>query len=129
MIYTKDLANNYDVETTTLGEYLNDEVDFLKIGEPIKALPANIGDPDVDSYLCIMPATILSDLYEEYGQRLLESNVRTFLQFGGKVNKGIRETLLNKPDNFFAYNNGLTVTSKKLMACLLSVELSSIEVS
>ena len=35
-----------------------------------------------------MPATVLSDLYEEYGQRLLESNVRTFLQFGGKVNKG-----------------------------------------
>ena len=90
------------------------DVDFLKIGEPIKALPANIGDPDVDSYLCIMPATVLSDLYEEYGQRLLESNVRTFLQFGGKVNKGIRETLLNKPDNFFAYNNGLTVTSKNI---------------
>lgn len=31
LILEKDLANNYDVETTTLGEYLKDEVDFLKI--------------------------------------------------------------------------------------------------
>ena len=37
-----------------------------------------------------------------------ESNVRTFLQFGGKVNRGIRGTKVN-PENF-SYNNGLTVT-------------------
>ena len=46
-----------------------------------------------------------------FGQRLLESNVRTFLQFKGNANTGMRQTLLKNPENFFAFNNGLTVTS------------------
>ena len=90
------------------------DVNLIEMGGALKALPANIGEPEVDSYLCVMPGQILSNLYEEYGQRLLESNVRTFLQFGGGVNKGIRTTLLTDPDNFFAYNNGLTVTARNI---------------
>lgn len=35
----------------------------------------------------------LAKIYKKYQQVLLEKNVRTFLQFKGKVNKGIRKTL------------------------------------
>lgn len=63
------------------------------------------------SYLGVMPATILSDIYDEYGQRLLEGNVRTFLDFRSGVNKGLRRTLVLEPENFFAYNNGITLTA------------------
>ena len=45
---------------------------------------------------------------------MLEENVRTFLQFRGDVNKGIRSTLQNKPDYFFAYNNGITATATEV---------------
>ena len=71
-------------------------------------------DSDVQSYLCVMPANVLSDLYDEYGQRLLESNVRTFLDFRSNVNKGIRRSLLMEPNNVFAFNNGLTVTASSI---------------
>lgn len=59
-----------------------------------------------------MPATVLSDLYGKYGSRLLEHNVRSFLQIRGDVNKGIRATILNNPEMFFAYNNGITATAR-----------------
>ena len=42
----------------------------------LKALKATVEDnADVQSYLCVMPANVLSALFEEHGQRLLESNV------------------------------------------------------
>jgi hypothetical protein len=44
--------------------------------------------------------------------RLLEQNVRVFLQVRGNVNKGIRQTLEGDPAMFFAYNNGLTATAE-----------------
>ncbi|MEL0083541.1 MAG: AIPR family protein, partial [Gammaproteobacteria bacterium] len=60
------------------------------------------------------PGPILSALYGKYGARLLEQNVRSFLQARGKVNKGIRATILNEPDMFFAYNNGITATAQEI---------------
>lgn len=65
------------------------------------------------SYLLAFPGKMLAEVYDRYGERLLEQNVRTFLQFRGKVNKGIRNTIKNEPDMFFAYNNGLTVTAEE----------------
>lgn len=54
-------------------------------------------------------------MYDKFGQKLLEQNVRTFLQFKGKVNKGLKFTIQKKPKMFFAYNNGLTVTAKNII--------------
>jgi hypothetical protein len=58
-----------------------------------------------------MPGELLSKIYELYGARLLEQNVRTFLQAKTKVNQGIITTLEKSPEMFFAYNNGLTATA------------------
>ena len=58
----------------------------------------------------------MTNIYEEYGSRLLEQNVRTFLQARGNVNKGIIETARKKPEMFFAYNNGLTATASSVDA-------------
>ena len=41
--------------------------------------------------------------------QLYEKNVRQFLGTRRKVNKGIRETLADKPDMFGLYNNGITI--------------------
>lgn len=56
--------------------------------------------------------TILSTIYEKFGARLLEQNVRTFLQARAKVNQGIRTTIMTEPGMFFAYNNGITATAQ-----------------
>ncbi|MGO5490311.1 AIPR family protein [Acidaminococcus fermentans] len=63
------------------------------------------------AFLCNIPGKILADLYNEYGGRLLEGNVRSFLSTKGKINKQIRNTILNDPKKFFAYNNGIAATA------------------
>lgn len=63
-----------------------------------------------ESYLCVFEASVISDLYKKYSTRLLEKNIRSFLDFRG-VNKGIKETIKNEPEKFIAYNNGLTITA------------------
>lgn len=66
------------------------------------------------SYMAVVPGQILSDLYLEYGSRLLEGNVRSFLSARGKVNKSIQNTIKNYPEMFFAYNNGIAATATQI---------------
>lgn len=68
----------------------------------------------VDAYLAIMPGITLAKIYKQYQQVLLEKNVRTFLQFKGKVNKQIRKTLREQPDMFFSFNNGISTTASDI---------------
>lgn len=67
-----------------------------------------------ECYLAIVPGNILGTLYQNYGTRLLESNVRAFLQQTGKVNKGIRDTIRQEPHMFLPYNNGLATTAQEV---------------
>ena len=87
-------------------------VDATLLGE--KGLPV-IKGADLPSgataYLGVMPGATLSKIYDEFGQRLLEGNVRTFLDFRSSVNRGLRITLATEPENFFAFNNGITLTA------------------
>ena len=90
-------------------------IDFCKeFGSGIPCLPAHLGATHYQSYLIVMPAKVLASLYDKYGSRLLEQNVRCFLQARSKVNKGIRNTILNEPQMFFAYNNGITATAQEI---------------
>lgn len=83
-------------------------------GSGIQCLPAHIDSNEYESFLMVMPGKVLSDLYGKYGDRLLEQNVRCFLQARGKVNKGIRTTIMTDPGMFFAYNNGITATAREV---------------
>lgn len=87
-------------------------IDIEKIlGHPLNFLMADTRSNIYDSYLLVAPGELIYQIYDTYGQKLLEQNVRTFLQFKGKVNKGLRYTLKENPEMFFAYNNGLTATA------------------
>ncbi|RLA41674.1 MAG: hypothetical protein DRR42_24395 [Gammaproteobacteria bacterium] len=102
-------------------------VDVKSLGGGIKALPANEIEGGVSTYLGIMPGTLLSAIYDEFGQRLLESNVRTFLDFRAATNKGMRKTLVTEPENFFAYNNGITITATGIKTEIVDGQLVIIE--
>lgn len=82
--------------------------------EGIPCLSAFGRDNGYESYLMVFPGELVAELYDNYGERLLEQNVRTFLQFKSKVNRGLKVTIQNFPHMFFAYNNGLTVTAEKV---------------
>jgi len=91
------------------------DIDFVELfGNGIACLPANLGSDSYQSYLIVMPAPILAALYDRFSARLLEQNVRTFLQARAQVNKGIRATIINEPQMFFAYNNGITATAQEV---------------
>jgi len=88
------------------------EINFPEeFGQNIPCL--SLADPksDYKGYLAVIPGEILAGIYEKYGPRLLERNVRSFLQARGNVNKGIRKTILEEPHRFFAYNNGVSATA------------------
>ena len=80
----------------------------------LPCLKAHVGNNTFGAYLVVISGEILAGLYEEYGARLLEQNVRCFLQTRGNVNRGIKDTLLNEPHRFFAYNNGITATARDI---------------
>lgn len=79
----------------------------------IQVLPAS-ETKEYKAYLANIQGEILAKMYDKYQSRLLEGNVRSFLQTRGKVNKGIRVTILNNPEMFFAYNNGIAATAEEL---------------
>ena len=87
------------------------EIDLGEFGSTgIQCIDASSGD-GLQSYLCVIEGGLLADLYERYGSRLLEGNVRSFLGMKGGVNKGIRSTIQDSPELFFAYNNGIAATA------------------
>lgn len=69
---------------------------------------------DYDYALTAIPGEALRFIYEKYGARLLEANVRSFLSATGKVNKGIGETLKKTPERFMAYNNGIVLVADEM---------------
>lgn len=83
-------------------------------GGPLPCLQAHVHGTDYESYLVVLPGKFLADIYGLYGARLLEQNVRVFLQARTKVNRGIIDTVRQSPGMFFAYNNGLTATASRV---------------
>lgn len=109
-----DISRLYRLKSSK-GEREELEIDFVETtGKGLPCLPAHLETSAYESYLLVMPAKTLAGLYGQYGSRLLEQNVRSFLQARGNVNKGIRATILNDPEMFFAYNNGITATAKEV---------------
>lgn len=91
-------------------------VDFSEVAEGgIPCLHASLNQSQYNGYLCVIPGEGLARIYDTYGSRLLEGNVRSFLGKSTKVNKGIRETILRTPEMFFAFNNGIAATASSVV--------------
>ncbi|MFE3976502.1 MULTISPECIES: AIPR family protein [unclassified Peribacillus] len=77
-------------------------------------VPNNTEKGLIDCYIGVIPAKLLSRLYDDWGPKLVERNVRSFLQARGGTNKGIRDTLKDESQRelFVAYNNGISSVAK-----------------
>lgn len=95
-------------------------------GKPRDELVVNFGDvcggslpcvwvsdaeAEYDYAMTVFPGEALRFLYEKYGPRILEANVRSFLSQTNAVNRGIRDTLREQPERFMAYNNGVVIVA------------------
>lgn len=94
--FSEDEVQSYSDGVRFLEAYTAKTEDFLK------------------AYLLIMPAIALVKCYDVFRARLLEHNVRVYLQKKGKVNQGISNTIEKEPDIFFVYNNGLAITADSI---------------
>ncbi|WP_416292211.1 AIPR family protein [Paenibacillus illinoisensis] len=94
-----------------LSEYSESSFE-VNINLPCLEIPTSSNE--YQSFLSFLTGEDLVRIYEQYGQKLFEQNVRTFLQFKGGVNKGIRNTIEYNPELFFAYNNGITATASEV---------------
>ncbi|HEY4195843.1 MAG TPA: AIPR family protein [Mucilaginibacter sp.] len=88
----------------------NAEPIVISFDPPLPAIQAADDAGIFKSFLAVIPAKLLVNFYHSYSSRLLERNVRSFLQFKG-VNKQLKDTIINEPEKFIAYNNGLTITA------------------
>jgi hypothetical protein len=91
-------------------------VDFNEVsGGPLPCVFVPGAYDDYDYALAAIPAGALRLLYEKFGARLLEANVRSFLSVKGKgVNAGIQNTLRSAPERFMAYNNGIVIVADEM---------------
>ncbi len=91
-------------------------VDFTEVsGAPLPCVFVPSESDDYDYALTAIPAEALRLLYEKFGARLLEANVRSFLSVKGKgVNAGIQNTLRSAPERFMAYNNGIVIVADEM---------------
>lgn len=87
-------------------------IDFAgEFGGALPALKASRVSEKLESYLLVIPGPQLAAIYDKWGARLLEANVRSFLQARAATNKGIARTIRDTPDLFFSYNNGISATA------------------
>ena len=91
-------------------------VDFNEVsGSPLPCVfvPGETGD--YDYALTAIPGEALRYVYEKFGPRLLEANVRSFLSIKAKgVNAGIQGTLRSAPERFMAFNNGIVLVADEM---------------
>lgn len=81
-------------------------------GKSVQCLHVPAQNDDYDAYLTVLPGEVLAQIYERYGVRLLELNVRAFLGLQGRksVNAELRRTIADQPSMFLAFNNGIVAT-------------------
>lgn len=103
-----------------------DFVDQFKEALPCLAMPDD-DDTEYNTYLALVSGHMLYDIYARYGPRLLERNVRSFLQAKGSVNQAIRRTIRETPRMFLAYNNGISATAEAIEAVQLGANSLAIK--
>ena len=115
-VHTWDITRLFKInESNSVHEPIEIEFEnFTEEGLGLQCLQVPSIDEMYDCYLAIVPGEILAKLYKEFSNELLESNVRAFLGQAGKFNKGIRDTIRNKPQMFLPYNNGITATAESV---------------
>ena len=75
-----DIQRFFDNEMSG-GDSESIEIDFnSEFNNGLPALPVSLESSSYKSFLCVMPGNYLAKLYSKFGSRLLEANVRSFLQ-------------------------------------------------
>lgn len=111
----------WDLERICQSLYQNKSYEDLvirfqnKYNNPLKMIKVKQDTDVYDCYIGVISGQCLAEIYRDEGQRLIEKNVRSFLQATGKINQGIKKTLSDEPEMFMTYNNGISTTAKSIV--------------
>ena len=112
-----DISRIYNQQKS--GERDGIKIEFSDYGGAIPCVSEKSKNGFYTTYLAFVTGAMLADLYENHKTRLLEMNIRVFLSQRVSVNKGIRDTIINEPEMFGAYNNGITVYAESVETTML----------
>lgn len=111
----------WDIERLYQHVFLNEQTNVIEIklnktyGVSLPLIKVEgIDNQPYDCYVGAISGELLAKIYSDEGQKLIEKNVRSFLQATGKINKGIRDSLKNEPEMFMAYNNGISTIAESI---------------
>ena len=89
-------------------------IDLLEMGHVVPILESPMQADEYRCLLAVLPGRLLADLYERHHSRILQRNVRAYLQARPAVNRGIHATIRSEPGRFLAYNNGISATATRV---------------
>ncbi|MER8657455.1 AIPR family protein [Mesorhizobium sp. M0847] len=89
-------------------------MDFRELGALLRCVIASQPNSGYRCILTMMPGNLLVEMYRLHGPRLLERNVRSFLQLKGRCIKSSGKRSIDEPQMFLAFDNGLSVTATGL---------------
>lgn len=124
---SKRLIKKFEEEVNSSGEILEFHVDSLKENHDLKDIARGKGEISADlrfyqwctleqwqyEILGVVSAAEIANIVEQFGDRLFDENIRKGLA-NSEVNAGMIETLRKAPQNFWHYNNGITIVSEEI---------------
>jgi hypothetical protein len=128
MLIKRNFYGLDDIYETILANSNEDHIiNFRKYD--LKSVPALLVDSnkDFDVYLFYLTGTIIANIYNDLKNKLLEGNVRSYLNKTQKVNSLVIQTVKNNPELFLPYNNGLSTVVSSLESKIKKDNLVLIE--
>ena len=90
-----------------------------EVGHPVTAVGETGG---WEVYVTAFTGTQLVRFYEKYKLRLVNENVRAFLEFKGATNRGIKNTIEKEPEQFISYNNGISIVARGVTGATIALD-------
>lgn len=91
------------------------QIDFEgMLGRGIPCIEVSGKDYNYKTYLMTLDGETLFGVFERYGSKLYELNLRSYLQPKTGVNRKMLDTIKTAPVRFLAYNNGICATADSI---------------
>lgn len=104
-----------EVGNNTLEEWYRDLQTNILVTEEFELLVPGgyeMNEYDWSAFMTAVPASWLHEIYQEHADKLFSANVRGYLgsrRSDYNINNTIKSTVSSTPENFWVFNNGLTI--------------------
>ncbi|KPY96176.1 hypothetical protein ALP50_00097 [Pseudomonas syringae pv. spinaceae] len=104
-----------EVGTNTLTDWYEESLSPILVNDSFEVETDGgytLNGPKWKSYSTAIPAQFLYRAYKKHNTKIFSANIRDYLgsrSTDSNINNGIRKTVEHDPENFWVFNNGLTI--------------------